>query len=84
MTCCSCAHRSGRCPRPPALRRELARQIEGEGALRAYRPRFGLSCGCLPSFDPRLPALYYLDRAEGQLELAKAQGKDRLAMGAGP
>ena len=52
-----------------------------EAALEAYRPRFGLSCGCLPSFDPRLPALYYLDRAEGQLELAKAQGKDRLAMG---
>ena len=26
-------------------------------------------------------ALYYLDRAEGQLELAKAQGIDRLAMG---
>ena len=64
-----------------ALRRELERQIEGEAALEAYRPRFGLSCGCLPSFDPRLPALYYLDRAEGQLELSKAQGKDRLAMG---
>lgn len=64
-----------------ALRRELERQIGGEEALGAYRPRFGLSCGCLPSFDPRLPALYYLDRAEGQLELAKAQGKDQLALG---
>lgn len=68
-------------PVAAALRRELERQIEGEAALEAYRPRFGLSCGCLPSFDPRLPALYYLDRAEGQLELSKAQGKDRLAMG---
>lgn len=81
VTCCSCAHRSGRCPWPPPCGGSWSGRSRER---RRWRPTaLASACPaavCPPSTPGCPPCTIWIGR-EGQLELSKAQGKDRLAMG---